>query len=429
MTPSQMVIPGANGETVSPSSAQRSSSAHWRLHISRCAARHRREERPRLGVFGGQGLLLALAAAIVILPAVCRCALAAEQNPTPKVNVASAENTSLSAPVEERVIVPLAFTETRRGTGSFSMMAMGDGRVASIPERPSDSLIPVGGSSNLGKPLLTIHGPSRTEVWSGRGSEVRFAGSVAWGDVRVVAAPESQLCFKKANEGWAYLCGVGTVKLANRRQAISLGDKRTVDSCLGLLSSEDPILREGAARDLGRLTSEVDRERVVPGLSALLTGDPDASVRRGAAEGLGLIGDEQCLETLGAARGPEDNDTTRLYIAEARALCAGNVIISGHLPARRDGSDIARLYSSEKTRWIDVLLAKRIKAQGASAVSALMELVESRNARERRAAVELLGVGKCREARQVVERLSRRDRDSRVRSAAKDALKNLPESR
>jgi len=258
----------------------------------------------------------------------------------------------------------------------------------------------------------------------GEGSELRVRVYWDTSALSVSVAGASRVCFRKFEGGWTYLCGRGQVKCPDGT-VIQLGDKRTVDSCLDLLSSPDAILREGGARDLGRLTGDADVVRVAPRLAALLN-DTVPFVRRGAAEGLGLIGRQECAVWLKAAAATEQEELTKEYVAEALALCGGNVLIGDPNAPDLSVSEAAQLYSEGRTGWADDMLSQRIQARAPVAAQTLISRLDSADADERLVAVQLFGAAKCVEAREALTKLSTDDPDEKVKAAAKEAVDNLP---
>jgi len=232
---------------------------------------------------------------------------------------------------ESRLVVPFVFAEVIGKVGSYTIAEIPGASDCdeSLTERPGDKL-PMTLPSLVG---LLFEGTGayigRLDVWGGEGSEVRFRGRVVAGGVSVTAAPGGRLCFKKSNGSWVYLCGRGHVQHSQdgRIVEMELGRNRTVEHCLRLLSASDPLLREGAARDLGRLTTDPVAHRVLSGILPLLR-DPVPGVRRGAALALGLIGRQDCIPALQAAMTAEKDELTKEFLAQALARCTKNGAVS-----------------------------------------------------------------------------------------------------
>ena len=322
------------------------------------------------------------------------------------------------AGAEKRVAVPLKFGNTTDAVGSLSILGMGSihGMVMLSTERPGDTMsMALDLSAGLSSPSICL----------GEGSEVRIGTRLPMGDLTVVPREGVRLCFKRVGGKWVHLCGRGDVEYTKPKRVVKLGADRTVDVCLRMLTSPDAILREGAARDLGRAAAATDAARVIPRLSALLT-DPVAGVRRGAAEGLGRLGLDGCMEPLERAAAREKDETTKQFIAEGLALCAGNALIGRSGARHFSGAEAGQLYLQGRTDWADDVLGQRIKAIGRQATDALVGRLESAEAVERLAAVELLGAGDCAAAREVLTKLADQDPDEKVKAAAQKALQGMP---
>ena len=333
------------------------------------------------------------------------------------------------------IAVPFPFAGDEKAIGSVSVLEFepGSAIVEFAMERPGDRVftpielpggvkmaLELGEGSILGFMADKLVSGDPTLICLASGSEVRFGGSVEVGGIRVTAKREARLCFRKVNRDWVYLCGQGQVVYKKKNQVVKLGAERTVTSCLALLSSRDPIRREGGVRDLGRLATVNDRGRVAPAIAKLLK-DPSPAVRRGATEGLALIGGQECVNPLKAAAASEKNPITKRFIAEALALCAGNTLIGYPSTAQMSGGEAARLYSQGKTGWINGILARRIKARSPAAAQGLIARLNSADPTERLAAVALLDAAECSEARGPLATLAESDADEKVRAAAKSA--------
>lgn len=322
---------------------------------------------------------------------------------------------------DEKAIGSVSVLETEFSSAivEFAMERPGDRVFMPIELLGAEMALEVGEGSSYGSVDALVSGDP-TLICLASGSEVRFGGSVEVGGIRVTAKREARLCFRKVNRDWVYLCGQGQVVYKKKNQVVKLGAERTVTSCLALLSSRDPIRREGGVRDLGRLATVNDRGRVAPAIAKLLK-DPSPAVRRGATEGLALIGGQECVNPLKAAAASEKNPITKRFIAEALALCAGNTLIGYPSTAQMSGGEAARLYSQGKTGWINGILARRIKARSPAAAQGLIARLNSADPTERLAAVALLDAAECSEARGPLATLAESDADEKVRAAAKSA--------
>lgn len=307
-----------------------------------------------------------------------------------------------TAQTESRVTIPLQFGNPANGVGSITFSAGSGDMDALAMERPGDAMAWQG------------FGPG---MWVGEGSEIRFKGTADIG-IGVIAAND-RLCFRKTKEGWAYVCGLGSFR--DKKKEIEFGKNRTVDSCLALLSNPDLILREGAARDLGRMTRETDIARVVPKLSKLLT-DSDMYVRRGAAEGLGLVHADSCIAPVWAAFSIEKDDITKQFMAQALAACAEKAPLVPPLAPELKGA--RAINSSVGKDWAGMEgLKNRITPEVATA---LVGMLASADAPERQVAAWLLGKGQSVQALEALKGLSDNDPDEKVKAEAKNALEKIP---
>ena len=272
-----------------------------------------------------------------------------------------------------------------------------------------------------GDKLLIFFADATVVFARGDGSEVRFAGSVDLGEAKVTVEPGTRLCFRRCGDQWVYLCGRGRIEYTQSGRVVELGERRTAVSCLALMSSSDAILREGGARDAGRVTTDADVPRVLPKLHALLA-DVSPTVRQGAAEALGLIGGPQCLELLKTAAKTEWNQQVLRFIAEAIALCMGKTLIGEPSAPRLDVAEAARAYVEGRTEWVDDVLAQRMNLRYEATTGSLMGLLDSADPSQRLAAVRLLAAVRCREARPVLVRMSTTETDESVKAAAREAL-------
>lgn len=120
---------------------------------------------------------------------------------------------------------------------------------------------------------------------TGVGSVIRLGGSgTNWS-----VPSDERLIFKHTRAGWVFLCGRGKTNpgLAGEQ---TLG--RSFSACLLLCDHPDPVVREGAARDLPRLCagrSETDREKTVAALRRHLD-DSNEDARNAARASLASLG-------------------------------------------------------------------------------------------------------------------------------------------
>lgn len=239
-------------------------------------------------------------------------------------------------------------------------------------ERPGDSM-----TFGLG---ALMGGNAQPQIATGTGSEIRFVGTIQGDGLKIIGAQGSRLVFRKVKgKLWAYVSGLGSYQ--SHGKLTKLGYDRTVDSCLALLKSRDPILREGAARDLGRLTTSRDAARVVSRLMALLERpDPSVAVRRGAIEGLGLIGTRQAGAFLRSRDSTAKDETTRKFIHEALGFCAAYALLGEpDASAKPDQAGLAYLLTLDGSpgSWFADNLRRRTATHRKQAMAALARAEKS----------------------------------------------------
>jgi hypothetical protein len=244
-----------------------------------------------------------------------------------------------------------------------------------------------------------LSGPETTEVCNNEGSELRFMGTRSAPGITITTEPGVRLCFRKTKEGWVYLSGLGRIDYgdygttaqvlrgfgtndpgtpgARGPKTLRLGYDRTVASCLKALSSDDPSVREGNARDLGRLAAAQETADVTPKLAMLLK-DGAPAVRRGAAEALGLLGVPAGIPALREAAASEADKTTKAYFQEALAVYGGTALFDPPRLPVLGTDESARLYTEGSSGWADRVLFQRMSAS-ANSVSGLSASLRSPN--------------------------------------------------
>jgi hypothetical protein len=210
-------------------------------------------------------------------------------------------------------------------------------------------------------------------IGTAEGSEIRFAGRHEVNRGVLTGEEVSRLSFRKSNKVWVYVSGLGQYEEGGK--VTRLGHSRSVNTCLALLGSGDPILREGAARDLGRLVGTTDVARAVSKLTPLLN-DTSPFVRRGTAEGLGLIGSVEAFNALRDALATEKDATTKSYIEEAMGIAGAyallNDSISQNIPLEQASDFVSKLIpKGEITDWTGMVITTRIAPRREQAMTAL----------------------------------------------------------
>ena len=253
-------------------------------------------------------------------------------------------------------------------------------------ERPGDKLlIQMEGMGFLFVGTGSMFGGHYFHV--GDGSEIRFVDTYRTESAAFKGEADGRLVFRKSEGDWAYVCGLGQYE--EEGTVTKLGHNRTVASCLELLKSDDAILREGGARDLGRLSTPEDAAKVVPRLIETLR-DSSAFVRRGAIEGLGLIGTTEACAALQVELANERDETTKEYIEEALGFCAAYAVLRDpgaaaeppeagldRLVGKPDAEDKGK--EQELNDWVAVNLNRRIALRSQEAAHALEEASASTN--------------------------------------------------
>jgi len=302
-------------------------------------------------------------------------------------------------------------------------------------ERPGDDIISV--SNRITKKL------SYVKVCGKAGSEIRVAGTVelryvsTMGNflgVQTLKVDEGvpRLCFKKVKNGWAYLSGSGYITEGCQGMGCKpeprgreIGRSRTVNSCLEAVDSPDEIVREGCARDLGRMAAQADRARVTDALARLLS-DPVADVRSGAAEGLGLLVSLEAVEKLKAALASESDPLVKQRISEGLAYAAGADLLGGASATGLGASEALQLFSSGGTPWAADLISSRCTDK-TQLTARLGELLKSPAAQERVSTVRLAAAVAGKAAIEILKDVAAHDQDATVRAAANKAVESLRE--
>jgi hypothetical protein len=282
-------------------------------------------------------------------------------------------------------------------------------------ERPGDQVVA----------SFTLEGGLGPELPIGLGSEWRLGGSSIFWDV----PPNQRLCLKRVSEGWILLCGVGEFRIPQGTFRLN----RTFAECVELVKSTAPFLREGAARDLGRLAwserKEPNRQEDATRILIQLSKDHEAgdSVLLGAIEGLGLVSTSQALERLrelAKEKKPvEGKEGSIEYkrILEAISIIAGTRLLGfQEVQTLLSVDEAAELYLTGKSKWVDECpLSLRITEDKKGTFNAVVALTTHATEKVRLAAVSLLKLMDSELAKPVLERLATSDPSEQVREAAK----------
>ncbi len=310
-------------------------------------------------------------------------ALAGFLIPTPAATAATqdAGDASVRAVVDLTGLWPLAdcvggqtLFERERGWGLVS-------------ERPGDA-------RELHVVRKSFSDPGAPAICRSEGSELRFMGKRTAAGNSVTTEPGVRLCFRRTGERWVYLSGLGSIESApsggQAPQSVRLGYDRTVESCLRALSSSDALIREGNARELGRLAAGAKAPEAAAKLVGLLK-DESPMVRRGAAEALALLCAATAVPALKEADAGEPDPGTKAYLREALAVYGGASLLD---PAANPSGDdeSARLYNEGASGWADRVLGQQLKDAGASAVSRLSTALHAPAPETRAAALRLLAL-------------------------------------
>ena len=269
-------------------------------------------------------------------------------------------------------------------------------------------------------------------ICSGIGSEIRFASKVTTFEgfrVCLDSTYSGLLCFKKVNEGWAYLCGKGKVEYIKDNKIVLLGKDRTLETCIDLLSSDDPVKREGAIKDIEYLMKDEDKQLVMRKIVNLLA-DIEPGVRRAASQLLGARGGIEFLGLLKTVAKIEKDEITAKYFAEAMSLISGNLFVCDSTASNYTRSELASLYSTGRTYWADSKLKYLHIKKGEDSVQVLtnpvlINILKTGTEAERIASVQLMSVLNCIRDLEIVKNTSKKDPDKIVKKAAKESLKEL----
>ncbi|KPL03130.1 MAG: hypothetical protein AMJ90_04015 [candidate division Zixibacteria bacterium SM23_73_2] len=308
--------------------------------------------------------------------------------------------------------------------GSITLVQLGTGYGASM-ERPGDATVGawIPGSTSY-----------QTLLNGGVGSEIRFNGDIELDSLLIQASFPERLCVRRVASGWAYVCGRGRLSFKDSGTSITVGEERTTDECMRLLASENAVLREGAARDLGRLVRPQDRTRAVPALRTLLD-DSSSYVRCGAAEGLALVGGAEAFAALKAACAATSERTSERDCFDYWVAVSGGLTLLGDPQA----GDI-ELAEAARAFLGDSAAGTQKWAMYSFAGSAVFDLISdgrtwspdtlasrlgSMSPDVRLAAVRLLAHVHVDTLRERLQRIAESDEDARIRQAANATLKSM----
>ena len=181
------------------------------------------------------------------------------------------------APLEKRTAVGMSLpTHTSdKLVGAITLKELGDeGPILMSTTEPDESMHMVGFS---------------VVVATGIGSRVRIMGSMACGSITVSSESNRGICFKRVEPGeWVYLCGKGSV-VFDSDSGRQLHFDRSLLACLRSLRSDDPVLVEGALRDIEYVTGENESEYVISKIKPWLESEVEG-VSKAAKQALSAIG-------------------------------------------------------------------------------------------------------------------------------------------
>jgi len=151
-----------------------------------------------------------------------------------------------------------------------------------------------------------MHGQMISNNW-GEGAEHGFLADLdVWGNERFSASiktdPSFPLTLKVTDEGYAYLCGKGSVTVKGG-ETYELGKDLLVSDWIFGLDSNISLLCEGSCEAVARLGIK----EAIPKLLQLIN-DPNWVIRRNACEALGILGDNYVIEQLSSRLNDEDQE-------------------------------------------------------------------------------------------------------------------------
>jgi len=308
--------------------------------------------------------------------------------PVPATLLAALISLSACTPAEEPIVVPFPVKTSGEIPGRLTLIYQeGSNRMVTSATRPGESMaIPLGQLFGFGRG--NRRGKSRTTVLipGANGSEICIKGTAKGAQTSITAIGDARLCFHKTEAGWVYLSGRG--KFTGEKSG-TLGQERSVASCVDTLDHTDEILRRGCARDLGRLASLEDRDDVAEALTESLT-DEKPGVREAAAETLGQIDCHNSFDALRKARDGEKNKIALQYMREAIAVCAGKAWLGTLSGLQINQAEAAKLYSQGATSSASKQLLETLEGDPAVTERAMAKLLLAKNKGEQSAAVSLL---------------------------------------
>lgn len=235
-------------------------------------------------------------------------------------------------------------------------------------ERPWDGLavgVPLSGGRFSKRGLGFGSGKTSVGVATNEGSEVRFAGIGKMEKIRFDVETGQRLCFRKVKQAWVYVGGRGTLLFDEGEEKWDYGKNLVFDQQLQQLGSDDAVQREAAARNIGWIAHTDGEKKIAVMKLADLLKDKTPPVRRGAAEGLGLIGSSESLSIINGALGIETDKEVIQALKEARAIIAGYYMIFGEQSSLPLTVEKAKEYvKTDGSRWGNMIVNEKARALG-----------------------------------------------------------------
>ena len=273
---------------------------------------------------------------------------------------------------EKRILLPLYVDANEDMVGRVSLRANIYGGVVMSTDRPGQNIV------------ISMRGGTR--IPGADGSELCIKGVIKRGKNALTVNDDDPLCVHKTPEGWVYLSGSGTFSGENEW---TVGEGRTVESCLDALRSPDYLLRKGCIIDLQRLSTPDTKSGVLMALVDQLN-DEIPEVRQAAAESIGLLGCHSSFQALRSAHVAETEEIAQIYMGEALSLCSGVALLNQSSEYEIPPEDLLLLYAEYSTEWSDKHMLSARNFQREEVASSMRSYLTHKQASVRYAAGQFL---------------------------------------
>ena len=273
---------------------------------------------------------------------------------------------------EERVLVPLYIDVDDNLVGRVSIHSGRYGGVSMSTNRPDQEIV--------------ISMRSGARVPGGDGSELCLTGVVKTVRHSLSVTGDEPLCMHKTPAGWVYLSGLATV-IDDKEWTI--GEHRTLESCLDALDGTDYLLRRGCIKDFKRISTPGTRREVLLALTTQLN-DKEPGLRQTTAETIGLLGCHAAFPALREASKREPDEIARIYMGEAVSLCAGISLLEPSPASPLSTELLLGLYSEGATKWSDEQVLAATNFQRDEIMASINTYLTAPDANLRKAAGQFL---------------------------------------